>query len=120
MNRTRLDAGIQSIRDYTEQHPELADAHHFIYDSPLDKSAGTPEFVVMGINPGETKPDWTDDPQPTEITWNHDFNAKKGECKRSRGNKVWRDSARRFTRCGRIVFTEALFWSSHNEEECIQ
>jgi hypothetical protein len=53
MNRERLDAAIQQIRDYTKGHQELCAAHHFLYDLPLDKKAGKPAFVVMGINPGE-------------------------------------------------------------------
>jgi hypothetical protein len=119
MNRNRLDAATQTIRDYTRQHPELAAAHHFLYDSPLDKKAGKPEFVIMGINPGETKPDRIDNPEPTEVTWCHDFNANEGK-RRSRSSKMWRNHAARFSRCRRIVFAELFFWSSRNGEEFLE
>ena len=53
MNRERLDVAIQKIRDYTKNHKELCAAHHFLFDLPLDKEAGKPGVVMMGINPGE-------------------------------------------------------------------
>jgi hypothetical protein len=40
MNRERLDKAIKGIREYTNKFSELRDeAHHFVYDLPLDKLA---------------------------------------------------------------------------------
>ena len=48
MNRERLDVAIKQIRDYTRENAELCNAHHFLFDLPLDRNVGTPEIVVMG------------------------------------------------------------------------
>lgn len=116
MNRDRLDAAIQQIRNYTTNHTELRAAHHFLYDLPLDKGAGTPEVVVMGINPGETERDRQAYPGPTEETWNHDFH-ERASVGRSRGSDQWRRNAAFFADGKAVVFTELFLWSSRNGEE---
>jgi hypothetical protein len=116
MDREQLDARINTIRKYTADHPELGSAHHFLYDLPLNKEAGIPQVIVMGINPGETHVDRDAYPGPTEETWNFDFHeqAKSG---RSRGSVHWRKSTAYFTNGSPVVFTELFFWSSNNQRE---
>jgi hypothetical protein len=116
MNRDRLNVAIQKIRDYTMHHRELCTAHHFLFDLPLDKQAGKPELVVMGINPGETEWDRQAYPGPTEETWNHDFH-EKSALGRSRGSNHWRRNALFFANGKRVVFTELFFWSSRDKAE---
>jgi hypothetical protein len=116
MNRQRLSAAIQQIRDYTKSHPELRAAHHFLYDLPLSREAGEPTFVVMGINPGEIEGDRCAIPGPTEETWDYDFH-QKAEFGRSQGSINWRKSAMFFADTEKIVFTELFFWSSRNGNE---
>ena len=116
MDRRRLNEAIQRIRDYTAGHPELQAAHHFLYDLPLDKDAGVPEFVVMGINPGETERCRSAYPGPTEETWDFDFHGKS-VLGRSQGSIKWRKNATDFTDSQAVVFTELFFWSSNDQEE---
>jgi hypothetical protein len=111
MNRELLDAAIQEIRDYTMKNAELRAAHHFLFDLPLDKKAGKPKTVVMGINPGEADWDWKF-PGPTEETWVYDFH-EKSPAGRSPGSINWRAHAEFFTNGKPVVFTELFFWSSH-------
>jgi hypothetical protein len=116
MNRARLNAAIEKIRDYTKRHAELCAAHHFLFDLPLDRAAGRPEYVILGINPGETERDRRAFPGPTEETWNYDFheNALLG---RSQGSKNWRKNAVFFSGGRPLVFGELFFWSSADGDE---
>ena len=118
MDRTRLDANIEAIRRHTAKHPELLKAHHFLYDLPLDKNAGAPELVVMGINPGETEADRRAYEGPTEETWALDFHEQASE--RSMGSKRWRRLTEEFVGSRSVVFTELFFWSSNNHAELLE
>ena len=111
VNRERLDAAILQIRAYTQGHPELCAAHHFCYDLPLDKTAQTPEVLVMGINPGEIEGDRQSYPGPTEQTRNFDFQ-KGGTLGTSQGGKNWRENASFLADNRPVVFTEFFLWSS--------
>lgn len=108
MNREHLDTAIQRIRNYTNEHMELRAAHHFLYDLPLDRKAGKPEVVIMGVNPGETEYDRTAYPGPTEQTYYHDFH-EKAASGRSRWNRNWNSNAVFFANGKPIVFTELFF-----------
>jgi hypothetical protein len=116
MDRTRLDSNIEAIRRYRDQHAVLQQAHHFLYDLPLDRRAGRPEVVVMGINPGETQFDRDSCPDPTEETWQHDFHADS-RLGRSRGSKRWRDNMKFFSHGRPVIQTELFFWSSKDQAE---
>jgi hypothetical protein len=115
MDRTRLDAAIQCIRDYTDRHSKLKAAHHFVFDSPLDKCAGVPRFVMMGINPGETDSDRKDGLRAVERTWLRDFYDGKSEPP-SKRNMRWRKLAKWFANDEPLVLTELFFWNSHDGE----
>lgn len=118
MNRERLDSNIEVIRRYTAADPELRKAHHFLYDLPLDKSVGTPEVVVMGINPGETQIDRDAYDGPTEETWSFDFH-EHAAAGRSLGSKRWRKLTQDFVGEKSVIFTEFFFWSSNNQRELV-
>ena len=116
MDRTCLDSNIEAIRRYRDQHAALQKAHHFLYDLPLDRQAGRPEVVVMGINPGETQFDRDSCSGPTEETWQHDFHADS-RLGRSRGSKRWRDNMKFFSQRRAVIQTELFFWSSKDQSE---
>jgi hypothetical protein len=116
MERTRLDSNIEAIRRYRDENAVLQQAHHFLYDLPLDKHAGRPEVVVMGINPGETQFDRDSCLGPTEETWQHDFHADS-RLGRSQGSKRWRDSMKFFSLGRPVIQTELFFWSSNDQAE---
>jgi hypothetical protein len=100
-----LEAEIHAIRKYTAENKDLQNAHHFLYDLRINKST-RPEFLVMGLNPGEASNAWKLYPSNTEETSLFDF----------------MDDARREIRwtkdivdiCGsdKIVQSEHFFWSS--------
>jgi len=114
VDRERLDAAIQKIRDYTRAHPDLQVAHHFLFDLPLDRRAGRPEVVVMGINPGEVESQWRAAPDPTEETWNYDFHQN---IERSRSSRNWYNNAMFFSGGRPVVLSELFFWSSSDQKE---
>lgn len=116
MKRTRLDSNIETIRRYRDQHADLRQAHHFLYDLPLNRQAGRPEVVVMGINPGETQFDRDSCPGPTEETWQHDFHADS-KLGRSQGSRRWRDNMKFFSQGRPVIQTELFFWSSNDQAE---
>lgn len=119
MDRTRLDSNIQAIRRYTTEHAELRQAHHFLYDLPLNRDVGPPELVVMGINPGETQVDRDSCAGPTEETSKYDFH-EHSPAGRSKGSKRWRELTAKFTGGRSVVFTELFFWSSKNHAELLE
>ena len=122
MDRSKLDDAAREIVDYTAKHPELQKAHTFVYDYPVFdnfRTLGKPEFVVMGINPGETEPDreerkrweaqgrvWITRPS----TWN-------GARSYTRSAKVWADNCKYYTNSERVVSTEVFFWSATDGSE---
>jgi len=119
MDRSKLDAAILSIRAYTSQHAELRQSHHFLFDLPLDKAAGKPEFVIMGVNPGEREHDIRSaNYTGAEETWLSDFHARSGQ--RSRGSINWRNNASFFANGRPVVFTELFFWSSRNGSALVE
>lgn len=111
--RDRLDAAIKNIRAYTCAHADLQQSHHFVFDYPLDKSAGKPEVLVMGINPGEV-PSQLAAPGPTESTWLYDFHEKPGVV-RSPSSTYWHRIAKYIANSRRIVFT-LFFWSASRQQ----
>jgi hypothetical protein len=106
----KLIANIERIAAYTAEHPELIAAHHFLYDlrQPCE---GTPRFVVMGVNPGETPHDWEIAPDPTEETSRFDFHVERG-CGRSAIR--WSKAASYFLDGADYVLAELFFWSSRD------
>jgi hypothetical protein len=108
--RTGLISNIERIAQYTTEHPELRAAHHFLYDlrHPRD---GRPEYVVMGVNPGETAYDWRIAPTPTEETSRFDFHVEQGG---GRSAIRWSKAARYFLDDADYVLAELFFWSSHD------
>ena len=109
----KLQANIERIAAYTAEHPELRRAHHWLYDlrSPPD---GKPEFVIMGINPGETERDWKLSPEPTEETSRHDFHhraEKAGSALR------WATLASYYLDGADHVLAEIFLWSSRDMKE---
>jgi hypothetical protein len=117
MNRAKLDRAIEEIEWYTAQHAELQKAHHFLFDLPIDRDAGKPEFVVIGVNPGESAGDWRLHPKGREQeTWKRDFH-EATDAPRSPGSKKWRANARFFSNDRPVVLAELFFWSSKNRAE---
>lgn len=107
---SRLRANIERLAAYTAEHPELKAAHHFLYDLRHPKG-GTPRFVVMGVNPGETDTDWRIAPQPTEETSRYDFHVEAGP---GRSAIRWSSAARYFLDGADYVLAELFFWSSYD------
>ena len=51
---------IAEIRDYQTNNPVLLQkSHHFVFDCPLEGgSMSKPDYIWMGLNPGNDSPDW--------------------------------------------------------------
>jgi hypothetical protein len=105
-----LTENIALIRAYTQDHEELKQAHHFLYDlrSPPNVQ---PEFVVMGLNPGELPSDWEKSPTPTEETSQYDFHVERGS---GRSAIRWAKACTYFLDGADYVLAELFFWSSAN------
>ncbi len=106
----RLRANIERLAAYTAEHAELKAAHHFLYDLRFPKE-GNPQFVVMGVNPGETEQDWRIAPKPTEETSRYDFHDEVGP---GRSAIRWSKAARYFLDDADYVLAELFFWSSYD------
>ena len=105
--RSELTEQVQCIRSYTAAHPELAACHHFCFDFRLGAFTRA-EFVVLGLNPGETDDDRAAAPAPAEESSLVDY--RDGRDSKSRAR--WFDTCRRIVGSDRISLTELCFWSS--------
>lgn len=108
MGSQLMAANIARVADYTARHAELLAAHHFLYDLKHPRQ-GTPQFVVMGVNPGETAYDWHIAPRPTEETSRFDFHTERGV---GRSAVRWAKAASYFLDAADYVLAELFFWSS--------
>ncbi|HZW16891.1 MAG TPA: hypothetical protein VFF66_11660 [Brevundimonas sp.] len=106
----QLLRNIERLAAYTAEHPELRVAHHFLYDLRVPKD-GKPQFVVMGVNPGETPHDWVIAPEPTEETSRYDFHDEVGA---GRSAIRWSKAAQYFLSHADYVLAEIFFWSSYD------
>ena len=106
--KIKLLRNIERVSDYTAAHTELRAAHHFLYDLRHPKD-GQPQYVVMGVNPGETARDWMIAPEPTEETSRCDFHDEVGS---GRNAIRWSKAARYFLDDADYVLAELFFWSS--------
>lgn len=106
----RLLRNIERLAAYTAEHPELRAAHHFLYDLRFPKD-GKPQFVIMGVNPGETHHDWVIAPEPTEETSRYDFHDEVGA---GRSAIRWSKAAQYFLGDADYVLAEIFFWSSYD------
>ncbi|MDO8321327.1 MAG: hypothetical protein Q7T23_00145 [Phenylobacterium sp.] len=109
-DRETLLANIERLASYTKAHSDLRGAHHFLYDL-RHPAQGAPEYVIMGVNPGETEHDWTISPTTTEETSRYDFHKEVGP---GRSAIRWTSSARFFLDDADYVLTELFFWSSRD------
>lgn len=112
----KLRGNIERIAAYTAEHAELRRAHHWLYDlrSP---PVGKPNFVIMGINPGESPSDWEAAPEPTEETSRYDWFEDK---KRSRSSIRWSQLAAWFLDAKPYVMAELFLWSSRDMKEFVE
>lgn len=104
----RLRANILEIERYTANYPALARAHHWLYDSRYPAS-GTPRYVVLGINPSETKEDWARYKIPTEDSSRFDYHDR---CNLTRAAKNWKRNSEFALDGAHYVLAELFFWSS--------
>lgn len=103
-----MEDQIKRVREHTLRHPELRQAHHFLFDLRLS-TAGT-EYIVMGVNPGETNADY-DIPGPTEETSLYDFHKPSD---RGSSSSRWLKNISFFLETDRVTLAEYFFWSSSN------
>ena len=83
-----LQAEAEELKAYAAQHPELGAAKHHVFDEIRPKGA-KPEFVVMGINPGES----------------------------NRPEGGWTKRICEYTEDRPFVMTELFFWSSKDRSD---
>lgn len=100
---------IEEIRRYTAKHSELSAAHHFLFDIRL--SPENIDYIVMGINPGETDADFSAHQGPTEETSLYDFHTDE---QRSDSSSQWLAKIKFYLETDRVLLAEYFFWSSQN------
>jgi hypothetical protein len=99
---------LASIRAYTQQHEELKQAHHFLFDLPVTNQTGPVDVVLMGMNPGESTSDFDLCPAGAEESREHDFHQSVGP---GRSHIRWHQSLEGTFTDVHVVQTEAFFWS---------
>ena len=108
---------IEQIRDYQNKNSELLESHHFVFDCPLEceglggNTKLKPEFIWMGINPGNDEESWEKTNENTEETRDRNFQLDK---RTDHSNKMMK----KLKKClGNVNFTkttltEMFFWGS--------
>ena len=109
-----IEETILNIREHTMQNPELLNAHHFTFDLKIqDHTQTTNNYIVIGLNPGETGC-YQICEGPTEESSLKDFFIDAGLGK-TRSATRWSDCAEYFLGTnGNIIATNFFFWSSRN------
>ncbi|AZG75911.1 hypothetical protein [Methylocystis rosea] len=116
-NNQRIQQALEAIRTFPDKHPSLMKSHHFLFDLPIDNNVTGCEYILMGINPGETDADWTLAPRdlgeiyPTEASSSYDFRVAK-KIEKNRSAKNWDTRSRKLLGTSDIFYTELFFWSS--------
>tara|TARA_Y100001936_G_C15887501_1_gene566183 strand:- start:169 stop:864 length:696 start_codon:yes stop_codon:yes gene_type:complete len=115
---------IQQIRDYQKQHPILLEkSHHFVFDCPLnnDKKNCKPDYLFIGINPGDDTSDWSrTNNENAEETRDSNFQEDFG---RSTNSKSRMTKLKNFLgEIGEDIFdktthTELFFWCSKDKDK---
>lgn len=111
----RIGKNIAKIKQRMQEHPGLQEAHHFCYDHRLEFRSARVDYVVMGINPGETEEDKRrhQAPPPGEETSEADFHLPHPSPARIR----WFKNAEFYCHSRNIAFTNCFFWSSPKETD---
>jgi hypothetical protein len=108
-----VERNLRKIRAHTESDPLLQKSHHFLYDRRYDPNSKV-DYILMGINPGETKADFAVWPKsrgiPTEETTESEFTLVMQP---SRSAKVWRTKSQKMLGTN-VLLTELFFWSTPN------
>lgn len=102
---------IEDIRKYTNDNNELSQSHHFLFDLRLGKRSDTYEYMVIGMNPGESKNDWEICNEQTEETNEFDFHERYGN---TRANVSWTKLIQSILDTDNVVQSELFFWSSNS------
>ena len=116
---TTLESKIFNISEYTKDHPELLNAHHFTYDLKIkDDQNSNRNYMVIGLNPGELG-SWETCDGPTEETSLYDFFVENGFNK-NRSATNWSENAQYFLGDqGNIITTNFFFWSAPNTNKIV-
>tara|TARA_B100000902_G_scaffold230224_1_gene218435 strand:+ start:754 stop:1419 length:666 start_codon:yes stop_codon:yes gene_type:complete len=103
---------LEEIREYTQKYPELKKSHHFLFNCPLDSQSSYADVIVVGLNPGETQPDWKYGTSlPTEESSEFDFHDELGK---GRSSVRWSQLCKDYLPGSNIFLSEFFFWSSGN------
>ena len=111
-----IEETILNIREHTMHNPELLNAHHFTFDLKIkDKAQSSENYIIIGLNPGESGCYKICD-GPTEESSLKDFFVESGLGK-TRSSRMWSKHAEYFLGTnGNIIATNFFFWSSRNSK----
>ena len=112
---------IQQVRDRSTTFQELKNAHHFVFDRPLDPSyQGNSEFVWLSVHPGEGDDDWEICNQFTEETRDYNFQLDHGPSRGSQSRiekMLWFLGDEMFSR---TTLTMLFYWSVSDSYDAIK
>lgn len=110
---------IEEIVRYTRSHPELMQAHHFLFDLPVNENNQVIEYIVIGINPGESKKDKKIIPNTVhEETSRYDFRKVNGV--RPNNSRRWFDLSEEYCGSKKVILSEVFLWSSRNTSDAFE
>ena len=103
----QISKTLEEIREYTQKNPELKKSHHFLFNCPLDSESDLADVIVIGLNPGETRPDWNYGTNlPTEESSEFDFHDELG---RGRSSVRWSQLCKEYLPNNDIFLSEFFF-----------
>ena len=108
---------LKQIRAYTRQHSELSNAEYFIFDRHILNSGGTPEVLVLGINPKESQGFVPGHRLCQETSSEYDFRAGLPP---PPATKKWLRAVHDILGDANITTSEFFFWASANAKKAFR
>ena len=108
-----LEELLDDVRRYGSKHSELRAAHHFLFSLPHPCSLNTTQvdFLVMGINPGETAACRAiAKGEGNEESFLEDYQQRGSDY--TPGRRRWFARVQRILPGAACVFSELFFWST--------
>lgn len=110
----KIKSLILKVRKYDLQNPDLHQSHHFLFGKFTQRELSSPNVLLMGFNPGETKQDWLKTKgSRSEESLLIDFHSDHP----TPSAKRWYSAIDFFLPNSNIIMTELFFWSTSNIAE---
>jgi hypothetical protein len=110
-----MNEPLTQVREFTVRNARLCKSHHFVFDLPQFPDTNSCDYVVMGLNPGESSEETQQASNGTvsitarEQTSEHPLDSR---ATKTRSAKGWETRVKNFLDTSEVYATQLFFWSS--------